>query len=701
MLDVGIKFGLVGADKAESHFRKLGAEYNKLSHTIDRGTGSFGRISSTIGKGTAALTAGTAAVVAYKAAVVGALAVVTKKIGESREELTALYHDLRALGKGSKDLAQFEKAMMDYSDTYSGMTTTKGMEAAYDVISATPELTTKAQAALVQTAATLGKLTKMSAAESAEYLTSYIANHRARLQREGKDTVEAAKEYAAQTAKAVAEAKTKGATLLESTRETSALSIASGWGQKRTLALAAALNEKFRGGITDTFMSDLFSKAGVGYGKLMSRLDKRWQDPDEAKGQSRSAILRENKKLMAEYSGAGADLWKSDPHKYLDAVAGGLERLKKIDPNWQRFIQLEGYEESVAKRLPVILESRERFAELEKKIGAASWTDAQKRAAEVDADLKARHDRMRNRIDNFWKTVGRATEPAQIKAYDWIGAQFMGSRKDLETAMDQLQTSVNAMSSNMWSSFQEAFQVNPEFKSWLSDIVGLLREPNADEWARIGSSLGKMAGTDLSQLVDTLNLVKDAGKGVWDVIGPLVNGMGALIKTSLEGWAKLHKAWNEDGLKQDVEGVGKRLGNMFGGGDEMLDSAEGKVQKGPGPIGRADAAMEKLVKKHGVLGAMARLRNGDRESTGFSAWPGYAGPTAGTAPGFRGRGPMMPSTAQAGRSPQEQRVVVAPAQPVDANINIQVDVDGRTIDRRVERRRIVDANRAGLGHGER
>ena len=118
---------------------------------MDRFSGKFSALSRNVARGITrqnrSWRAWAGGVTKYAAIAGGALAGLTaaavllpKRFADSRQDLTAMYHDLRALGKTTADLATIERHLMDYTDRFSGMSTAATAAGVYKFASATSDL---------------------------------------------------------------------------------------------------------------------------------------------------------------------------------------------------------------------------------------------------------------------------------------------------------------------------------------------------------------------------------------------------------------------------------------------------------------------------------------------------------------------------------------------------------------------------------
>lgn len=665
----GAKFSLEGATRAMGQMRGLHTQYRKLSHTIDRGSGrigsSFRGMGTSLRSGVIALGGAQGALLAFKAAVAATLGVLVKQSLDARANLTALYHDLRALGKTSEDLKLLEGRMMDFTDAYSGMSTAKAVEGIYKTASATSDLDTATQATLATTTALMAKLSKFSPEEGARYLTSWLGKYRDFIKG---DVVKATQEFAAQTAAVVNLANTEGRELQNAMEESLAVLSQMGWSAKRQVAIAGAMTEALPGSQVDTILGQMAGKSGRGYGKLMAMLDKRWQDTDQLKGKAKSSAIRTNKALRAHYAGIGAELWATDPHKYLEKVDEALQVLKKRDKNWFRSIAEEGYEEEVAKGLLTLIAKRKRFAELESQLADATWKNAMKRAKATDVDLAARKKLYEQRKQNLMLSLGRVLEPTAIKMYDWLGEKLMGGRQALTARLDDLQKIVGTFAENVWQSFSRAFQINPEFSGWLNKVVGLLNKPDSGEWAKMGQDLGRMAGVNLSKLVEAMNLLMRAAQGLWQVLGPIARTLAWIAEKSLGGWAKLSEHFDEiaDEFKPLSEAYKKHFAEPLAG---LMNRAQGKVFGAPQP-------------DHPGLRAAPRP----------AAKPLGPGPILFT--------PMMRAEMQRRRAAREQAAATPVIPKQEIRIEVPVQIDGREVGRAAAKYSGEQRDARGFTYGE-
>jgi len=668
--DVGVKYGIHGIERSMRQIDQFGGKFSALSRRVDTGIARQNR----------SWRAWAGGITKYAAIAGGALTglaaasvLLPKKLAETRKDLTGTYHDLRALGKTSEDLAKIEQHLMNYTDMFSGAKTAQLARGLYPMISATSDLSTAQQAAMTTAGALMGKLTTLNALESSEYLTKWMGGYRGFIKG---DIVQATQRFAAQTATAVNLANTNGRRVMAAMENSQAILSQLGWKPRTQIAAWSALTELGSGEKAGTILSQLSGKAGIGYAKMMAPLEAAWiQGADRLTGRAKRRALENNKEVLRDYQGKGAELWAKQPILYLQRMKRAVGEHKKLSKNWFSVLQ-SGFQEDPAKGLLSFISKLEKFTELERKLANVSWDSSKKRAAALDQDLAAIKGRYGNRYDNLMQTIGKVFEPTYGKFYNWLGGEFMGARGQITNRMSALQGAVTAFSTSMAGSFQRALKIDPALSQGLQRVVNLLDKPNPAKWAQVGESIGKLAGTKFSGLTNSLDSVAASLKTIAKTAG-MVNSALGLMQSAFGAYTK-----------DFLPGVTRQMGAAL--------RETGGSWIGLGSTGRAArdflATGRTVAQRQAMLGRVPPKGGADARTLpapGPERWdviPRYV--------------PIVPPGYELTKSGQQRDQPPLVVNPKIQN-DIRVTLDGREIYRSVLEQEQVERDRAGFGWADR
>jgi hypothetical protein len=584
MNDFGVNFKLTGADKAKRDMASLKGEYGALSSTVDQ---QAQRIQGSMNRMSLAMKAGLAAAAS---ALTGYAAAITPfKLAGSRDELTNEQANLRALGLDDAGIQKIEMAAETFSTRVAGVTKEAYTKASYDVVSAFAQLSTEEQAKITDVALNTGKATKMAAESATKLFGSLWGAAGDKMKSEGAENF--VQKWSGAIYTAVKELKTTGEELASAAKNSMSMLMESGWKPEEMTAFWGQLiSSGLSGEQAGTALKQMAIKERAGFGKMLAKVSDSWIDTEWLKGEAKHLAESRNKGLIEGFGAQGADLFKTDPVKWLDRMGEAFDKLKATGEDYKKFLAEIFGDESV-NAMVQFFEKRGQMRDTIEKIAKGNYGDVRRIVEEeMSKGIGPAKSILSQLWSNLQQTMGKTFESGAVGKLQWIGDKLLqvnalwnalfndtgpqdaidslraaggDALVDLYEKLQGFPDNVSAFTEGVKGGFMGMLGGLGEVDSRINSIVEALGKPDEEKWRQIGEQFGQLAGTSLTGFVDSLKEVKTTAAEIFGFLSPVLE----ILKFAGSGYKAFGEAWTQHGLREDYYAGTSGLGSMFDNSD--------------------------------------------------------------------------------------------------------------------------------------
>lgn len=415
-----------------------------------------------------------------------------------------------------------------------------------------------------------------------------------------------------------------------------------------------------------TALRNLMSVGGESYGKLFAAVKQAQYESMMGKKlefmgrEQQSEWADVQKKFIAKQSEVGGSLLQKDPATYWANVGKMIDAVKAKGGDWMGTLVKHGFErESVtaALKMAEAYKSKDR-QELYEKFAGGDPARVKQIIQERSKSFASQYELFEQKAKGLSDSFRKFFEPFAIDVMGPWGDQLARLTDAWNANTGQMKANAHEFFQSIGSGFSAAFGGLPDISAKARELIDTLASNDPAKWRELGDELGRIAGTNLRGLVESLGQLKEIGNALM----PVLKAAAWLGGKAAEGYSLYKK--------------------------EVLPDVSRKFD----PLTREDQ------------GLLSRLFGEKAEGPAF---PGWAGPTAPERRGFQDRaappsydelrsGLQAPISPMPWERPGSQPTAEAPS----VNNEVRVFLDGSEIAARMEEHRSSEHDRNRRGAGE-
>jgi len=495
LANLGVMFQFQGGGAARNEMQRLSDQWGKFNKDVDRhGKAATTSMGNSVGAWAARITAG---VVAFRAA----RAAMDMVMAKSRVEITNEEANLRALGLDDAAIEVAEKAAEKLGRKIAGVTGPAYIKALYDTVSAFSDLKIGEQTLINDIALYTAKATRMTADEATKLFGSFwgAASESAR----SVGAQKFAESWSSAIYQAVKLFKTTGPELAAAAKHSLAMLYESGWTPEQMATWWGSLvSGGMSGEAAGNAMKQFAIKERKGFGELMAAAQQDAIDAEAISSRLSKKQKKELAELVAEQHGMkGAELFKKDPNQWLDQLAGAIERLKAKGVDYKDAMS-KAFGEEPVNALLTLISKRKSMGDLTTVVGSKTFGDVRD---VVEKEMSKGVGPASEILGQLWQGASRKLakvfEPLAIGTIKWLGRRLMTISDWVEGKLPALHSSLAAFAKGFSDAFSAGMDGFPSLVGYVEKFWNLIEGGDIESLREWSAELGRMAGTDLAQLV--------------------------------------------------------------------------------------------------------------------------------------------------------------------------------------------------------